>query len=119
MAVEWQIDTRPFSPQPNPDRQAPDREAPDRKVPDLAMSPAPATDELFRWAQFLAQGEALSVARHRAIEALLEAADYDRDAIYATRLYALRALRRGLGTKDVVELLQAVLDESPRPAESA
>jgi hypothetical protein len=119
MAAEWQIDARPFSAPPSPNLEAPDREVPHRKVPDLASSVAPTTDELFRWAQFLAQGEDLSGARHRAIEALLEAADYDRDAIYATRLYALRALRRGVGTKDVVEFLQAVLDESHPPAESA
>jgi hypothetical protein len=119
MAVEWQIDTRPFSARPSPDLEAPEWSVPHRKVPDLASSVAPATDELFRWAQFLAQGEELLSARHQAIEALLEAADYDRDAIYATRLYALRALRRGAGTKDVVELLQAVLDESHPPAESA
>jgi hypothetical protein len=114
MAVEWQIDNRPFSHQ-----WSPDSEAPDRTVPDLATSGAPATDELFRWAQFLAQGEELSVARHRAIEALLEAADYNRDAIYAARLYGLRALGRGAGTRDVVDLLQAALDVSQPHAESA
>jgi hypothetical protein len=106
MAVEWQIDDRPFSPQATP-------------VPDLVMSLAPATDELFRWAQFLSQGEERSVARHRAIEALLDAADYNRDAIYAARLYALRALGRGVGTRDAVDLLQATLDACRPHAESA
>jgi hypothetical protein len=106
MAVEWQIDHRPFSPPATP-------------VPDLASSAAPAADELFRWAQFLAQGEELSVARQRAVDALLEAGDYNRDAIYAARLYALRALGRGAGTRDVVDLLQAALDASPLHAKSA
>ena len=106
MTVGWQIDQRPFSPQAS-------------QVSDLASMTAPAADELFRWAQFLAQGEELSRARHRAIDALLEAGDYNRDAIYAARLYALRALGRGIGTRDVVDLLQAALDASQAHAESA
>ena len=109
MAVEMQIDHRPFHPPLSTDRH----------VPDLASSAAPPIDELFRWARFLALGEALSVSRHRAVEAVLEAADYDRNAIYAARLYALRALGRGLATRDVVDLLEAALDEPLPHAQSA
>ena len=80
--------------------------------PGLELAPPPGADELFRWAQFLAQGEDVAVCRTRSIEALRDAADNDRDAIYAARLYALRALRNGAGTRGVVELLDAALEHA-------
>jgi hypothetical protein len=78
--------------------------------PGFEFSDSPAIDELYRWARFLAQGEQGSVSRQRSIEALLEIVDNNRDALYAARLCGLRALRRGLGTRDVIDLIQAALD---------
>jgi hypothetical protein len=72
-------------------------------------------DQLFRWARFLDQGEGRSVSRHRAVEALIEAADHDRERLYQTRMYALRSLRQGVGTRGTVELIDAALDRTELP----
>ena len=69
-------------------------------------------EELFRWACFLDQGQPQSVSRERSVDALIAAADEDRDALLRARHYALRALGLGVGTRAVVDLLQEALDRS-------
>jgi len=70
-------------------------------------------EELFRWACFLDQGQPNSVSREHAVDALLSAADGDCELVLRARRYALRAMRLGVGTRGVVDLLQDALD---RPA---
>jgi hypothetical protein len=69
------------------------------------------SDELFRWARFLDQAEAVVVGRHRAVAALLEAARNDRELLSAARLHAVEAVREGVGVLSTVRLLDAALDE--------
>jgi hypothetical protein len=69
-------------------------------------------EELFRWACFLDQGQNESVSRARAVDALLAAAEHDRGVIVGARVYALRALGLGVGTRGVVDLLQDALDQT-------
>jgi hypothetical protein len=66
-----------------------------------------AVEQLFRWARFLDQGEGRCVSRQRALDALIDAADRDRELIDQTWLYALRSLAQGVGTRSVVALLDA------------
>jgi hypothetical protein len=91
-------------------RTPPEQLLPRLSIPGLDFTPAPGADELFRWAQFLAQGEQADACRQRSIDALIEAADHDRDALYSARMYALRALRNGAGTRRTLELLDATIE---------
>jgi hypothetical protein len=69
------------------------------------------SDELFRWARFLDQAEAVVVGRHRAVSALVDAARNDRELLLTARLHALEAVREGIGVLSTVRLLDAALDE--------
>jgi hypothetical protein len=82
-------------------------------LPDTGFgTPHETPEELFRWACFLDQGQPQSVSRAHSVDALIEAADADRDLIVRSRHYALRALAHGVGTRGVVDLLQDALDRT-------
>src|SRR5262245_49286931 len=78
----------------------------DDRVIDIIDRPLLSPGDLFRWARFLDQGQALSVSRERAVTALLEAAGADADALYDAYLISVRALGDGVATRSVVELLR-------------
>lgn len=79
-------------------------------APFLQISDEPDIDEVFQWARFLDHGQGFCLSRQRAVLALLEAVGNDRDVLFATRLFALRALRQGVASRGVTELLQAAID---------
>src|SRR4051812_17158666 len=69
------------------------------------------SEELFRWARVLDQADPVVVGRHRAVFALVDAADNDRELLWITRVHALRAVREGVGMLSRVRLLDAALDK--------